>query len=163
MPREYGFLAAGSNDGAKGLRFGLARPRFGLKRGLGWRRLEGNGSDSNFLQKSRNLVRLAPCPIRPSPQAKIVGCRSRCSGAAARGREKFRFAKIRRNALKRLDSDERIQRNPSFSNPQNRVFAAQRPESQKTQTGPDRTESPGHRGGELNRLRPNAKRSLERK
>jgi hypothetical protein len=36
---------------------------------------------------------------------------------AAKGREKFLSAKIPRNPLKRLDSDERIQGNPSFSNP----------------------------------------------
>jgi hypothetical protein len=34
-------------------------------------------------------------------------------GVAAKGREKFLSAKIRRNPLKRLDSDERIQGNPS--------------------------------------------------
>jgi hypothetical protein len=35
----------------------------------------------------------------------------------ANGREKFLSAKIPRNPLKMLDSDERIQGNPSFSNP----------------------------------------------
>jgi hypothetical protein len=42
---------------------------------------------------------------------------------AAKGREKFRSAKIQRNPLKRLDWDERIQGNPSFSNPQNLGFS----------------------------------------
>jgi hypothetical protein len=57
------------------------------------------------------------------------------SGAAAKGREKFLSAKIRRNPLKRLDSDEGIQGNPSLSNPIDQVFAAKRPEPKKTQTG----------------------------
>jgi hypothetical protein len=39
-----------------------------------------------------------------------------------KAREKFLSAKIQRNPLKRLDSDERIQGNPSFSNPHKRGF-----------------------------------------
>jgi hypothetical protein len=35
----------------------------------------------------------------------------------AKARERFLSAKIPRNPLKRFDSDERIQGNPSFSNP----------------------------------------------
>jgi hypothetical protein len=54
--------------------------------------------------------------------AKIVGCRSHGFGAAAKGHEKFRPAKIQRNPLITLDSDERIQGNPSLSNPQNQGF-----------------------------------------
>jgi hypothetical protein len=46
-----------------------------------------------------------------------------------KAREKFLSAKIQRNPLKRLDSDERIQGNPSFSNPQKRGFS--RPKSQE--------------------------------
>jgi hypothetical protein len=37
-----------------------------------------------------------------------------------KGRDKFFSRKIPRNPLKRFDSDERIQGNPSFSNPQKR-------------------------------------------
>jgi hypothetical protein len=44
------------------------------------------------------------------------------AAATAKGREKFPSAKIQRNPLKRLDSDERIQGNPSFSNPQKLGF-----------------------------------------
>jgi hypothetical protein len=39
-----------------------------------------------------------------------------------KGHEKFIFVKIPRNPLKSLVSDERIQGNPSFSNPHNQVF-----------------------------------------
>jgi hypothetical protein len=51
------------------------------------------------------------------PKAKIVICRSYGSGAAAKGSAKFLATRILRNPLKMLDSDERIQGNPSFSNP----------------------------------------------
>jgi hypothetical protein len=52
----------------------------------------------------------------------------------AKGREKFHSAKIQSNPLKRLDSDERIQGNPSFSNPQKRGLSrsnGQRPRKPK--------------------------------
>jgi hypothetical protein len=44
-------------------------------------------------------------------------------GAAGKGRVKFLRAKIPRNPLKSLDSDEGIQGNPSFSNSQNPWFS----------------------------------------
>jgi hypothetical protein len=44
-----------------------------------------------------------------------------CRGA--KGGAKFFQTKIQRNSLKMLDSDERIQGNPSFSNPQNQRFS----------------------------------------
>jgi hypothetical protein len=47
---------------------------------------------------------------------------SRGSGAAAKGHENFCSAKIQRKPLKMLDSGERIQGNPSLSNPQNQGF-----------------------------------------
>jgi hypothetical protein len=40
-----------------------------------------------------------------------------------KGREIFLSAKIQRNPLKRLDSDERIQGNPSFFNPYKQGFS----------------------------------------
>jgi hypothetical protein len=52
-----------------------------------------------------------------------------------KGREKFLSAKIRRNPLKRLDSNERIQGNPSLSNLLSEGFCGQRLERKKTQTG----------------------------
>jgi hypothetical protein len=51
-----------------------------------------------------------------------VGSRSHGFGAAVKGREKFLSAKIQRNPLITIDSDERIQGNPSLSNPQNQGF-----------------------------------------
>jgi hypothetical protein len=44
----------------------------------------------------------------------------------AEGREKFFSPKIHRNPLKSLDSDEGIQGNPSFSNPQKRGFRGEK-------------------------------------
>jgi hypothetical protein len=51
------------------------------------------------------------------PKAKIVIRRFHGSDAAAKESAKLLAAKILRNPLKMLDSDERIQGNPSFSNP----------------------------------------------
>jgi hypothetical protein len=61
--------------------------------------------------------------------------------------ENFIFSKIQRNPLKRLDSDERIQRNPSFSNPLFSPFSpwnADRPRKSK----PDRPKGGGRRKGQ---------------
>jgi hypothetical protein len=52
-----------------------------------------------------------------------VGRHSRDFAAAAKGREKFFSAKIQRNPLKMLDSDERIQGNPGLSNPHKQGFS----------------------------------------
>jgi hypothetical protein len=41
----------------------------------------------------------------------------------AKARAKFRSAKISRNPLKRFNSDERIQGNPSFFNPHKQGFS----------------------------------------
>jgi hypothetical protein len=57
------------------------------------------------------------------PYAKIMGPRSHGSETAAKGRAKFLSAKIQRNPLKMLDSDEKIQGNPSFYNPQKLGFS----------------------------------------
>jgi hypothetical protein len=51
-----------------------------------------------------------------------------------RGAEKNSSQKMPRNPLKSLDSDERIQGNPSKSNLISGVFAAKRPRAKKTQT-----------------------------
>jgi hypothetical protein len=81
--------------------------------------------------------RLAPVPPLTPPLAK--------------GREKFHSAKIPCNPLKRLDSDERIQGNPSFSNPHKRGLRANWPVAKKTQTG-DRTKRRARLEKEPNRL-----------
>jgi hypothetical protein len=57
-------------------------------------------------------------PHGPRPQA----FRSGGSAAAEKAARNILPAKIPRNPLKSLDSDERIQGNPSFSNPQNRGY-----------------------------------------
>src|SRR5271166_7157832 len=50
--------------------------------------------------------------------------------------KKKSFRKIARNPLKRLDSDERIQGNPSFSNPSPAAFrAAKRGHPRKSKSG----------------------------
>jgi hypothetical protein len=61
-----------------------------------------------------------------------------------------------------LDSYERIQGNPSLSNPHNQGFGGQTARAHENPNRVDRAEPRGHRGEELNRLHPNAKRSLER-
>ena len=76
----------------------------------------------NLLQESRNRASISPWQIRPFPRARNVGRHSPWRRRGGKGREKFLVAKIQRNPLKRLDSDERIQGNPSFSNPQKRGF-----------------------------------------
>jgi hypothetical protein len=60
--------------------------------------------------------------IHSFPRAKIVVCHFAVPAARAKGRAKIIPAKIQRNPLKRLDSHERIQGNPSFSNPLGRGF-----------------------------------------
>ncbi len=57
------------------------------------------------------------CALPQSPRLEPIRPGRR---AGAKGRAKFFSAKIPRNPLKRLISDERIQGNPSFSNPQER-------------------------------------------
>jgi hypothetical protein len=85
------------------------------------------------------------------PYAKIMDPRSHGSETAAKGRAKFLSAKIRRKPLKRLDSDERIQGNPSVSNPHNQGFGGQTTRAQENPNRIDRAEPRGRRE-ELNRL-----------
>jgi hypothetical protein len=59
------------------------------------------------------------------PAAKIEAAVSTVLPRGAKGARNFLSAKIRRNPLKMLDSDERIQGNPSFSNAQNQGFRGQ--------------------------------------
>jgi hypothetical protein len=62
--------------------------------------------------------------------------------------------KFRRKPLKRLNSDERIQGNPSFSNPQNGVFAAKQRPAKTIQTEwPGRRHSPAPRFCKLTQFR----------
>jgi hypothetical protein len=73
----------------------------------------------------------------------------------SKGREKFLSAKIQRKPLKRLDSDERIQGNPSFSNPRYAwVSASKRPFQEKPNGLPHWRSAIAK---EPNRLPPNAK------
>jgi hypothetical protein len=83
---------------------------------------EGNGRAAIPCGKSEIELSLRHDQSVPFRKTKIVARRSHGSGAGAKGREKFLSAKILRNPLKRLDSDERIQGNPSLSNPQNPGF-----------------------------------------
>jgi hypothetical protein len=83
---------------------------------------EGDAGAAIYCGKSEIGLSLRHDQSVPFRQAKIVGRRSHGSGAGAKGREKFLSAKIPRNPLKMLDSDERIQGNPSLSNPQNHGF-----------------------------------------
>jgi hypothetical protein len=57
-----------------------------------------------------------------------------------KGHAKFCSAKIPRNLLKMLDSDERIQGNPSFSNPHKRGFSWPNGPSPRKPKPVDRTE-----------------------
>src|ERR1700733_14155377 len=95
------------------------------------------------------------------PQAKIVGRRSHGSGAAAKGGAKFLSAKTLRNPLTMLDSDERIQGNPSLSNPHKQGFSRPNgPSPRKPKPGRlDLNVAPCCCGEEPNRLHPNAKQS----
>ena len=81
----------------------------------------------NELSSSHEQSCASACP-------RTAGASLDASAAAAKGREKFLSAKIPRNPLKRLDSDERIQGNPSFSNPQKRGLRGQTASAKKTQT-----------------------------
>jgi hypothetical protein len=76
----------------------------------------------------------------------------------AKGREKFIPAKIPRNPLKRLDSDERIQGNPSFSNPLIEGFRGQLAWNQENPNGQPASLAPTAEK-EPNRLHPTAQRS----
>jgi hypothetical protein len=76
-----------------------------------------------FLAENQKFSYACPMTDPAFPYAKIMGPRSHGSETAAKGRAKFLSAKIRRNPLKRLYSDERIQGNPSLSNPQNQGFS----------------------------------------
>jgi hypothetical protein len=68
-----------------------------------------------------------------------VSSRSR-SGSAAKGLEKFLSEKTQHNPLKMLDSVERIQGNPSLSNPINEGFRGQTARAQENPNRVDRTE-----------------------
>jgi hypothetical protein len=57
------------------------------------------------------------------PLAEIMSFRPTVLAWRPKGRKKFRLAKIPCNPLKMLNSDERIQGNPSFSNPQKLGFS----------------------------------------
>jgi hypothetical protein len=57
------------------------------------------------------------------PHVQTAGARAVAVALRAKGRAKFFPAKIQRNPLKRRVSDERIQGNPSFSNPQKLGFS----------------------------------------
>ena len=56
-------------------------------------------------------------------QAEIVGCQSHRSGRAGTRAREISLSEDPSQPLIRLDSDERIQGNPSFSNPQNLGFS----------------------------------------
>jgi hypothetical protein len=79
-----------------------------------------------------------------------------------KGATKFTSAKIQRNPLKRLDSDERIQGNPSLSNPQNQGFCGCTARVQENPNRVDRTERRARRREGASRLHPNAERSSRR-
>jgi hypothetical protein len=76
-----------------------------------------NGFNSIFLQKIRkcvNSIYEQSCPPIRRDRSLIPPT---LPPPRAKARERFLSAKIPRNPLKRFDSDERIQGNPSFSNP----------------------------------------------
>jgi hypothetical protein len=92
-----------------------------------------------------------------------VGCRSHAMAARAKGREKFRSAKIQRNLLKMLDQDERIQGNPSFPYPRNQGFSApDGPSPRKPKLGRPGPSVAPVAAREPSRLCPNAERSNEK-
>jgi hypothetical protein len=98
---------------------------------------------SNFALLHIKTADAAPAPLPPR----------------AEGREKFLSAKIPCNPLKRLDSDERIQGNPSFSNPHKLGFSrsnGQRPRKPKTARSDRRSilSMPGERLGSLHLAAP---------
>src|ERR1700722_10728396 len=68
--------------------------------------------------------------------------------AGAKGGAISSLAKIQRNPLKNLDSDERIQGNPRKSNPHNRGFS-------QRNGGPPRKPKPGLSGAAVTEKEPN--------
>src|SRR5579863_4617615 len=93
----------------------------------------GDGADDNLLQRTRNKVKLAPWLIQTFRTAQDRELPSPRLLTPGKGREKFFPRKIRRNPLKSLDSDERIQGNPSFSNPTSGGFKTEHAAPKKTQ------------------------------
>jgi hypothetical protein len=70
---------------------------------------------TNLLQKIRNQVKLAPCRNPALPYAKIAG--SVAGAFIDQQRAKLIFSPlVPCNQLKSLDSDERIQGNPTVGN-----------------------------------------------
>jgi len=67
---------------------------------------------------------------------------------STKGRAKFFSAKILRNPLKSLNSDERIQGNPSFSNPQKQGFSRSKGHDPRKPKRIDRTHGCGRRAGD---------------
>jgi hypothetical protein len=120
---------------------------------------EGDAGAAIYCGKSQIGLSLRHDQSVPFRQAKIVGRRSHGSRAGAKGREKFPSAKIQHNPLKRLNSDERIQGNPSLSNPQNQGFRGQTARAQENPNRVDRTERRARRREGASRLHPNAERS----
>jgi hypothetical protein len=83
----------------------------------------------------------------PSPSAgQNRGLPFHRTGAGEKGARNLVQAKIQRNPLKTLDSDERIQGNPSLSNPQTHGFRGETFRAQENPNLADRTERRGRRG-----------------